>query len=87
MHIGEIFKIKREEKGLTIEELAEYIDKSKSTIALMERYGVMPNFDTACKLCELLDIDIKWLWEQIKEDYEKKVNTKKELIDKKKEEA
>jgi len=80
MSIGDIIKKAREEKGINIEDLAKYIDKSKSSISDLELYGRMPKFDTMCMLCELLDIDMKLLWESIKPEYIEKLQKKNKEI-------
>lgn len=79
MRMGDIIKEARIKKGISIEELANYVDRSKSAIDMLERYNIMPNFDTACMLCELLNIDIKELWQQVRFEYvnKLKINNKK----------
>ena len=74
MKIGEIIRKARENKGMSIDELAKYIDRSKSAISDLENYSKMPNFDTTCMLAEILEIDIKILWEKIKPEYFEKLH-------------
>jgi len=80
MKIGEIIKKAREKKGFSIDELAKYIDRSKTALSDLENYSKMPNFDTACMICELLEIDLKLLWESIKPEYIEKLQTKNKEV-------
>lgn len=81
MRIGDIIKEARIKKGISLDKLVKYLDREKSAISDLENYSKMPNFDTACMLCELLDVDIKELWRQIRLEYVDKLKTNnKEVI-------
>ena len=80
MKIGEIIRGARIKKGIGVEELAQKIDRSPSAIYDMEKYSKMPNFDTACMICEVLDIDVNYLWSSIRDEYLLKVKNNELLV-------
>ena len=69
MKIGEIVRSIRQKRSMSIEGLSMEINLSKSALSDIERYSRMPRFDDMCKICEVLSLDPKKVWRQIREDY------------------
>ena len=59
--LGERLKSLRNEKGLTLKELAYSIDKDPQNISRIEMGDVNPGYLFLLSLCEGLEIDIKEL--------------------------
>ncbi|MEA4892619.1 MAG: helix-turn-helix transcriptional regulator [Peptococcaceae bacterium] len=59
--IGERIKFLRKSKGLTIQELANVIEKSKSNISGYENGAFEPSAQTIIKLCSYFSISADWL--------------------------
>jgi|688.fasta_scaffold2333355_1 transcriptional regulator with XRE-family HTH domain len=57
MHLGLRIKIARISKGLTQEQLAEKINKTRPLISSIEQTG-KANYYTLKKICEVLDLDL-----------------------------
>ncbi|MCG9880109.1 MAG: helix-turn-helix domain-containing protein [Bacteroidia bacterium] len=60
MHKGLKIKLARIQKGLTQEQLAEKIDKTRPLVSNIEQTGT-GNYYTLLKICEVLEIDIQSL--------------------------
>jgi transcriptional regulator with XRE-family HTH domain len=60
MHLGLKIKIARIGKGLTQEELAEKIDKTRPLISSIEQSGKVNHY-TLKKICKVLNLDINAL--------------------------
>lgn len=60
MHKGLKIKLARIEKGLTQEQLAEKIDKTRPLVSHIEQTGT-GNYYTILKICEVLKLDIQSL--------------------------
>lgn len=56
MHIGKQIKIARTFRGLTQQDLAEKVHKTRPLISSIEQTGVV-NVHTLKKICEVLEID------------------------------
>jgi transcriptional regulator with XRE-family HTH domain len=56
MHKGLKIKLARISKGLTQEELAEKIDKTRPLVSSIEQSG-QGNYYTLKKICEVLELD------------------------------
>lgn len=70
--IGEIIKNFRTWRGVTQQEMADYLDKSKSVISNWERGTNSPDVESCMGICKLLNITLDELvgWKKNK-DYEK----------------
>ncbi len=79
MKIGHYVREERIKKKLRQEDLAEKVNISPTSLSFLEKYHRMPKFDLACRICDVLDIDIKNLWENIKYEL-----SEEELIEKNK---
>lgn len=66
MHIGRRIKIARISKGLTQEELAEKINKTRPLISVIEQKGKVSHY-TLRKICEVLGLDIEMLESGVEE--------------------
>jgi transcriptional regulator with XRE-family HTH domain len=66
MHIGKRIKMARVSKELTQQELAELIHKTRPLISSIEQTG-HANIHTLEKICEVLDLDIEALKQDIYE--------------------
>jgi transcriptional regulator with XRE-family HTH domain len=55
------------EKGLTGKELAEKVEVSENTISFISTGKTQPRFDLLIKIAEVLDVDIKDLFNSTKE--------------------
>jgi transcriptional regulator with XRE-family HTH domain len=66
MHKGLKIKLARISKGLTQEELAEKIDKTRPLVSSIEQSG-QGNYYTIKKICEVLDLDIETLENELNE--------------------
>ncbi|MFN7312455.1 MAG: helix-turn-helix domain-containing protein [Bacteroidota bacterium] len=56
MHLGLHIKMARMSKGLTQEDLAEKINKTRPLISSIEQTGKV-NYYTLAKICEILEVD------------------------------
>jgi transcriptional regulator with XRE-family HTH domain len=75
MHLGTRIKIARISKGLTQEQLAEKINKTRPLISGIEQKGVA-NYHTLKKICDVLGVDMDYL-NNVVEDQEMIGSTKK----------
>jgi transcriptional regulator with XRE-family HTH domain len=66
MHKGLKIKLARISKGLTQEELAEKIDKTRPLVSSIEQSG-QGNYYTLKKICEVLELDIETLENELNE--------------------
>jgi transcriptional regulator with XRE-family HTH domain len=66
MHKGLKIKLARISKGLTQEELAEIIDKTRPLVSSIEQSG-QGNYYTLKKICEVLELDIETLENELNE--------------------
>lgn len=69
MRVGEMIINKRLDMGMTLDSLSSKINLSKSALSDIERYSRMPRFDDMCAICEVLSLDIKKVWDEIKVHY------------------
>ncbi len=69
MKIGDYIKKKREENDLLQAQLAEIANVSQTNLSHIEKYNRMPKFDVVCQLCDVLNINVQYLWENIKDEY------------------
>lgn len=76
--IGEIIKNFRTWRGVTQQEMASYLNKSKSVISNWERGTNSPDVESCMGICTLLNITLNELvgWEKNK-DYEKYLEDQK----------
>ncbi|WP_229731771.1 helix-turn-helix domain-containing protein [Chishuiella changwenlii] len=58
------------EKGLTGKELAEKVNVTENTISFMSTGRTQPRFDLLIQIAEVLDVDIKDLFNSTKEPEE-----------------
>lgn len=70
--VGEIIKNFRTWRGYTQQELADYLNKSKSVISNWEHGTNSPDVDSCMKMCTFLNVSLNQLvgWED-NEEYEK----------------
>lgn len=61
MTIGERIKFKRKERGITQQELAEYIDKSLRSVQKYEKGNTTPSIKILTKIAEVLNISLNAL--------------------------
>ena len=54
MHIGHVLMKWREELALRQQDVAKQTGIPQASYSYFERYGRMPNFDVACRLCYFL---------------------------------
>lgn len=73
MRIGEMILNKRLKKDMTLDVVSSKINLSKSALSDIERYGRMPRFDDMCAICEVLSLDIKKVWDEIKSQYKSQI--------------
>ncbi|GGE92233.1 DNA-binding transcriptional regulator, XRE-family HTH domain [Chishuiella changwenlii] len=68
----EILRLKEvlKEKGLTGKELAEKVNVTENTISFMSTGRTQPRFDLLIQIAEVLDVDIKDLFNSTKEPEE-----------------
>ena len=71
---GALIKQKRKEKRLTLEEVAEYLQVSKSTVCKYER-GVIANLKRSkvIALCDLLDLNPMQLLNGFETEFEQEI--------------
>ena len=69
---GDKLRIIREKKKLTLKEIANKISASESLISQIERNKVSPAIDTLLKIVDVLDLDLEYLFKDLKKS--KKVN-------------
>jgi len=69
MKIGQIIHDQRVKMNIALEDLSLKIDLSKSALSDIERYSRMPRFDDMCAISEILGLDIKKVWKEIKDKY------------------
>lgn len=76
--IGEIIKNFRTWRGITQQEMADYLNKSKSVISNWERGTNSPDVESCMGICTLLNISLNELvgWEKNR-DYEKYLEDQK----------
>ncbi|MCU0421209.1 MAG: helix-turn-helix transcriptional regulator [Bacteroidia bacterium] len=67
MHLGLHIKMARISKGLTQEELADKINKTRPLISSIEQTGKV-NYFTLQKICEVLNVDLNELQNAVKEN-------------------
>ncbi|MGM0340719.1 helix-turn-helix domain-containing protein [Enterococcus sp. AZ007] len=60
VEFGEIINVKRMEKGLTQEELAENLYVTRQTVSRWERGHTYPTIDTLVKLSQVLDFSLDY---------------------------
>ena len=65
MKFGEIIREARKNKGWQQEELAQKVGTNQAYISRIEIY-VEPDFSTACRVLEALDLNIQETWLKIK---------------------
>ena len=58
--IGKRLKQLRQEKGLSIRELAKYVDISHNTLAAYERHDMMPSLENGYKIAEYFEMPIEY---------------------------
>ncbi len=68
MKFKDIIKEARKKKKLRQEDVGNLINRSQGNISAIERNEI-PKFDIACFLCEVLDLDIQTVWNEIKNDF------------------
>ena len=61
MKFGDVFKIERENKGLSQNELAEKIGMSKSVISMYENGKRFPSFDALEVICDFFNVDSDYM--------------------------
>ncbi len=69
MHIGLKIKIARITKGLTQEELAEKVNKTRPLISHIEQTGKVNGY-TLKKICSVLDVSVQELENEVKDGQE-----------------
>lgn len=74
IHIGKVLSSARREKGLTQEEVAEFLNLSRASITNTEAGRHMPVFEDMYKLCCLYDIQPNDLFPPIKKYEIEEVN-------------
>jgi transcriptional regulator with XRE-family HTH domain len=65
MKLGEVIRQVRKEKGWQQEELAQKTGLNQAYISRIEIH-IEPDFSTACKILNALDLNIEETWEKIK---------------------
>ena len=68
MKIGELIREERKKKGWTLETLSKKTGLSISKLGLIEKYNQMPKFADMGIICEILGLDIKKIWERMKDN-------------------
>lgn len=63
-HFGERIRKVREQKGLTLKQVAQKANVSESLISQIERNKVSPAIDTLLTIVDVLDINIEFLFEE-----------------------
>jgi ribosome-binding protein aMBF1 (putative translation factor) len=71
MKLGEIIREARKGKGLQQEDLAQKVGSNQAYISCIEIY-VEPDFSTACRVLEALDLNIKETWEKMRSQKKEK---------------
>jgi predicted transcriptional regulator len=64
---GDSMKMLREACGLSVIELASMINKDRSSVYRYENGTKQPNFETACQMCAMYDVDLGFLLGQTSE--------------------
>lgn len=67
-HFGEKIREIRERRKMTMKEVAERAGLSESLISQIERNRVSPAIDTLLKIVDILDIDIDYLFSDLKKE-------------------
>ena len=75
---GEKIRSVRERRSLTLREVAEKAGVSESLVSQIERNRVSPAIDTLLSLADALDIDLEYLFADLKRDRALKVVREKE---------
>ena len=57
-NFGNLFKIARKAKGISIDEVAKKINKAPSTVYKYERNTIIPDFETVISICNVLEIKL-----------------------------
>jgi transcriptional regulator with XRE-family HTH domain len=63
---GEKLRTIRERRGMTMKTLADHIGVSESLISQIERDKVSPSLDTLIAIVEVLEIDLEYLFNELK---------------------
>ena len=67
--LGKNIKMYRKERKMTQDELAEKLNVAKGTLSTWERDDKRPSYQKLEKLCEVLNVSMNNLVEEIKESY------------------
>lgn len=62
-HIGDRIRESRKRKMMTIKVLAEYTGLSAGYLSMLEQNKTSPNVDSLARICEALDINIRYVLE------------------------
>ncbi|BBK77730.1 MULTISPECIES: helix-turn-helix domain-containing protein [Clostridium] len=67
--LGERIKLLRKEQGITQDQLAEYINVSRSSVNGYENDGVEPSLNVLVKIADRFNVSLDYLLERTEEKY------------------
>ncbi|KJZ83191.1 helix-turn-helix domain-containing protein [Clostridium butyricum] len=67
--MGERIKLLRKEQGITQDQLAEYINVSRSSVNGYENDGVEPSLNVLVKIADRFNVSLDYLLERTEEKY------------------
>ncbi|WP_255763145.1 helix-turn-helix domain-containing protein [Clostridium butyricum] len=67
--MGERIKLLRKEQGITQDQLAEYINVSRSSVNGYENDGVEPSLNVLVKIADKFNVSLDYLLERTEEKY------------------
>ncbi|MBS5983903.1 MAG: helix-turn-helix transcriptional regulator [Clostridium butyricum] len=67
--LGERIKLLRKEHGITQDQLAEYINVSRSSVNGYENDGVEPSLNVLVKIADRFNVSLDYLLERTEEKY------------------
>ncbi|MDR3595155.1 helix-turn-helix transcriptional regulator [Clostridium sp.] len=67
--LGERIKLLRNEQGITQDQLAEYINVSRSSVNGYENGGVEPSLSVLVKLADVFNVSLDYLLERTEEKH------------------
>ncbi|MCQ2016755.1 helix-turn-helix domain-containing protein [Clostridium butyricum] len=67
--LGERIKLLRKEQGITQDQLAEYINVSRSSVNGYENDGVEPSLNVLVKIADKFNVSLDYLLERTEEKY------------------
>lgn len=67
--LGERIKLLRKEQSITQDQLAEYINVSRSSVNGYENDGVEPSLNVLVKIADRFDVSLDYLLERTEEKY------------------